>query len=296
MQHLIFNLLPQALQKKIRESDYYIHRSAARLAATSKRIDICSAQFARIFHLSNHPPIEGKFCLEIGAGWVLTHALVCYLLGAERIIATDITPLARPDTISLALRDAIASVPRDVLAPFSDHARIRDRYHRLLSVSHFDFETLKEFGIEYRSPIDLAVDKIETPVDFIYSFSVMEHVPEEEIPALLEHLVAGLKPGGTMIHCIHLEDHQDIEQKPFDFLKIAKSQYTRDLQSGRGNRIRGSEWKKIFDTLEGAKTDLIYYYSRMDIDLPESMDPFFSSYAENDIRTSHIGVYTRKEA
>ena len=89
MQGIISHILPNALKRKIRQSqsDNETHKSAIRLASSSKRIDICAAQFAHNFHLSKHPSIEGKICLEIGAGWVLSHAVVCYLLGAKRVIA-----------------------------------------------------------------------------------------------------------------------------------------------------------------------------------------------------------------
>jgi len=294
MEREIWRLLPNTLKQRIRQSDFYARRQAIRLASSSKRIDICSAQFAQIFHLSKHSSLEGKTCLEVGAGWVLTHALVCYLLGAKRVIATDILPCARPDAVSLAVRDAIAYIPRDVLAPFSDHSRIRERLDRLLSVSRFSFETLKEFGIEYRSPVDFAAQKVETPADFIYSMSVLEHVPSDDVPVLLDNLVGGLNPGGTMIHCIHLEDHRDISRRPFDFLSIAETEYTRGLQSERGNRIRCSEWERLFGDLEGTSTDLIYGYSRLDRALPESVCPSISYSDEHDLRTSHIGVYTRR--
>jgi len=295
MERLISKLLPNALQQKMRQSNYYTHRTARSLASSSKRIDICSAQFAHIFHLSKHPSIEDKICLEIGAGWVLTHALVCYLLGAKRVIATDIVPCARPDTISLALRGAIPSIPRDILAPFSDHARIRERLDRLLSISQFTFDALKQLGIEYLSPVDFSVEKVNTPVDFIFSNSVLEHVPNNDVPALLNNLVASLNQGGTMIHCIHLEDHKDINRCPFEFLKIPENRYTRKLQSERGNRIRCSEWRRLFGNIEGTNTDFIYSYSRLDKALPKKSDASISYHDELDLRTSHIGVYTRKE-
>ena len=69
-----------------------------------------------------------------------------------------------------------------------------------------------------RSPVDFATaEKLNTPVDFIYSNSVLEHVPVDDVPALLNNLVESLNQGGTMIHCIHLEDHKDINRYPFDY-------------------------------------------------------------------------------
>jgi len=45
----------------------------------------------------------------------------------------------------------------------------------------------------------------------------MEHIPTEDIRQVLEKMVSILNPSGYMIHTIHLEDHKNIEKKPFDF-------------------------------------------------------------------------------
>src|SRR3989338_5478959 len=160
MKNLILKILPHALKEKIKMLGCLKRRqsvkNAIQLALSSKRIDICAAQFAHMLHLSRHPSLEGKTCLELGAGWVLSHALVCYLLGAKRVIATDIAPLAQPKAIIFALENAVMSIPRDILAPFSDHSRIRKRLIRLSSIREFNFERLKEIGIEYQSPVDFA--------------------------------------------------------------------------------------------------------------------------------------------
>jgi SAM-dependent methyltransferase len=251
---------------------------------------------AHVLHLSKHSSIEGKICLEVGSGWVLSHALVLYLLGAKKVIATDVVPIAQPFTLRLALKDAIAYIPRDLLAPFSDHSSIRERYNKLLSVSEFNFDVLSELGIEYRSPVDYSVEKIKETVDFIYSVSVLEHVPVDDISSLLSNLAECLNPGGVMIHCIHLEDHADIIGDPFKFLDFPGNEFTRTLQSNRGNRIRSSKWKEYFDDLEGVDTEFIYSYSRLEKPLPNVIDSSISYIDEDDLRVSHIGVCTRKSA
>jgi cyclopropane fatty-acyl-phospholipid synthase-like methyltransferase len=284
-------ILPDIVKKKAWRSHYYAHY----LATSSKRIDICAAEFANILHLSQLSSLQGKVCLELGSGWVLSHALVMYLLGAKKVIATDIFPLARPEVLSSSLRNAISYIPRDILAPFSDHSSIRERYDRLLSVPKFSLEQLKELGIEYLAPVDFASQEMNLSVDFIYSNSVLEHVPKEDINMLLHNLKEILNQNGVMIHSIHLEDHKDFKMKPFDFLSIGEIQYTRKLQSERGNRIRFSEWKRIFSGLEGVNTNYIYSYSRLDRAIPDSIDPSIEYDDEHDLRTSHIGVYTYKQ-
>jgi len=291
----IFKRLPPSLKERIKELGPWRRREAVKLALSSKRIDICAAQFAHVLHLSKNSSLEGKVCLEVGTGWVLSHALVCYLLGAKKVIATDLLQLAKPETLSLSVKNAVAPLPRDILAPFSDHAKIRERFNRLLSIEKFSFQKLEEIGIEYRSPFNFAVEKWDMPVDFIYSFSVMEHVYRDDVPALLRNLVESLNPGGTMIHNIHLEDHQSFE-RPFDFLRVPAREYTLESHYTRGNRIRHDEWKKIFADLKGTHTDFIYTYSRTDKALPELIDSSVIYRDENDLKVSHIGVYTRKNA
>src|ERR1700737_4243665 len=94
-------LLPKTLRTAVRTSVPWRrlqHRRLARnLARTSKRLDICAADVAHIFHLTGCPSMVGKTCLEIGSGWVLTHSIALHLLGAKRVIATDVAPIALPE-------------------------------------------------------------------------------------------------------------------------------------------------------------------------------------------------------
>lgn len=294
MKSLVSKLLSNKVKQRIRESTVWKQMKARRLASNAKRIDLCAAQFAHVLHLSKFESLEGKVCLEIGSGWVLTHALVCYLLGAKKVVATDIEPNARPDNLSIALRQSIDSIPRDFLSPFSNYPLVRERYNRLRSIKHFNFDILKSLGVEYLSPVDLAVERIRFPVDFIFSFSVLEHVPADSVSKLIQNLGVTLSQGGAMIHCIHLEDHGDMNKNPFGFLNIPESRYTHLIQSIRGNRIRCSEWMRLFANLHDCETRLLYKYTRPESPVPEAIDSSVSYSDVEDLRVSHIGVYTRK--
>ncbi len=294
MKRLIKLLIPKKLKDKIRSLQQYNKIIAYKLASTSKRLDICAAQFASNFHLSNHPSLSGKVCLEIGSGWVLSHAVVCYLLGAKQVIATDIFPNAYPQSLYRSIHESIHSIPRDILAPFEDHELLRKRFDDLLSIKHFNIEVL-ELGIEYIAPIDLAKDKLNGFVDFIYSNSVLEHVPCDDIFVLLSNIVAMLKPGATMVHCIHLEDHKDISSNPFDFLSIPSKKYPRNIQSARGNRIRKSGWLALFDSFKSTKSEVIYEWKRKDKKLPVNIDSSIDYKDISDLQISHIGIYSWKK-
>jgi hypothetical protein len=232
-------------------------------------------------------------CLELGSGWVLSHALVFYLLGAKRIVTTDVIPFAMPSVLRHAVTQAVASLPRDVLAPFADHSFIRDRMDNLLSINEFSFDALKRLGIEYVSPVDLARQKMDVQVDLIYSNSVLEHVPCEDVAPLLANLSEMLSPRGTMLHSFHLEDHRDFSQ-PFAFLTIPASSYSRDLQSARGNRLRSSEWTRLFSEIPLTTTKTMYMHHRRDRPLPREIDPSIRYLDDEDLRVSHRGTVTRK--
>lgn len=248
-----------------------------------------------MLHLAQHGPIEGKVCLELGAGWVLTHALVCHLLGARRVIACDIAPLARLEALIPAIEQAIPCIPRDTLAPFSSHARVRERFDRLRSIRRFTFPVLKDLGIEYRSPVDLAREPLGERVDFIYSNSVLEHVPVVDVPRFLANVTADLGPGGTMLHSVHLEDHRDSEREPFAFLAIPQAEYPPTLESLHGNRIRFSQWSRHFEELPHLRTQAVYTYTREDKALPPVIDPAVTYVNESDLRTSHVGFYSQRD-
>ncbi len=298
MKPFLKKVIPKELKSKVRQSDLYKNhsnnREAKKLASTSKRIDLCSIQVAHNFHLSKHPPIRDKICLELGSGWVLSHATVFHLLGAKKVIATDLFPLACPAHLKRSLSQSFPSIIRDNLAPFEKHDKIRKRLNQLLSIKSFSFDSLKNIGIEYLAPMDFAKSKLNTPVDFIYSFSVLEHVPLEDIPALMKNLVSMLNNGGTMLHSIHLEDHRDFVDEPFAFLSEPLEAYSREIQSQRGNRLRKSHWREIFNQIEDIDFRFIYEWNRLDKALPQTIDPSIKGLDEEDLRSSHLGVYVIK--
>ncbi len=214
MQQMVRRFIPKSLKDRVKSSRTYENYRSRKKALTSKRLDICSAQIAHCLHQSRCGSLSGKVCLEIGSGWVLSHAVVLHLLGAKKVIATDVAFHAHPQVLYNAIHTSVASVIRDVLSPFEDHALIRRRLDDLMRVRRFDFDVLKSKGIDYMAPFDFARDRLNQPVDFVLSNSVLEHVPCEDVSLLLRNLAADLNPGGTMIHCIHLEDHSDILGDP----------------------------------------------------------------------------------
>ncbi|MCA8922925.1 MAG: hypothetical protein KDD82_14010, partial [Planctomycetes bacterium] len=237
--------------------------------------------------------LRGKTCVELGSGWVLSHALLLWLLGAERVIATDLEAQAHPETLKVAVRKAVSSVVRDSLSPFEDHGLLRARLERLRAIERFDFATLRALGIEYRAPLDLAREGLGEPVDVVFSWSVLEHVPAVDVDPLLQNLARDLRPGGVMLHAIHLEDHRDSARAPFAFLAPDPSFGPR-AQSERGNRIRRSGWEARCAELEGLSTEVLYAWQRDAALLPAAIDPEVAHTGPEDLRTSHLGLCLRR--
>ncbi len=295
MRNFVRSRLPKDLVDRIRHSPHIRRYRAWKLAKYSKRIDLCASQIAHGLHLADRLAITGKNCLEIGGGWVLSHAMVLHLLGARKVIVTDILPHADPLSLYNALRVSIPSVIRDVLSPFENHARLRTRVDHLLSLPRFDFGVLAELGIEYVAPIDFAQRTLGQPYDFVFSNSVLEHVPSEDVSSVLQNLVSGLSTCGTMMHFIHLEDHKDLSL-PFEHLSCPEADYDAQLQTTRGNRLRKSRWNSYFNELNDVENTLLYEWIREDKDLPSHIDNGISFLNEQDLRVSHVGFYTRKIA
>lgn len=287
------NVLPPGLLSGLKKQQFVRRYMARSYATSTKRLDICAAEIAGVLHLagfSHKTPLKGKTCVEVGCGWVLSHSVVFHLLGAKRVYATDIERNAFPTVLSASIRKSIPWVIRDLLGPFEDHDRIRMRQEKLIRIGEFTLENLRKLGIYYWAPVDIARRRLKREVDFVFSNAVLEHVPREDVLPLLMNLTKDLAPEGVMIHCIHLEDHEDTENSPFEFLSEPRKMFTREVQSVRGNRIRASEWMKIFGVVPNMRFTPLYAYVRQNRELPASIHPSVLHEDESDLRVCNLGV------
>lgn len=297
MKKLIKNILDRRTKSIIQSTDLYqslynkIHSS--KLAVSGKRLDICANEIA-IYLLQcgkDKYVLRDKVCLEVGSGWLLTHSLVFYLLGAKKVYATDLSPLLQPENIFQAVSKSVNWVILDSLSTFEDREMVRLRLNKLLSFKKITKEILKDLGIEYIAPIDLSQQlPTKEKIDFVFSKSVLEHVPVDDVVPLLENLVSSLSEDGFMFHLIHLLDHNNMAEKPFDFFIYKGEAYSRELQSNWGNRIRRSQWKEIFSKLKYLDYKFIFEWSCKDRELPQQIDSSIQYIDEEDLRISHIGV------
>ena len=211
---------------------------ARQYAVSTKRLDLCVAGLAQAFYSSGVTTVEGKDCLEIGSGWVLTHSLGLHILGAESVTSVDIERIANFRALRTAVRKAQPGPIVDYLTPFSSHSAVRERLETVRSIRRFNRDRLNQLGLKYLAPLDLAHGALPSAsYDFVYSTSVLEHVPVDDVTAVLETLASSLRSGGKMVHVIHLEDHRDFDHNPWAFLSAPSAEWDRIKQTECGNRF-----------------------------------------------------------
>ncbi len=288
----IFNY--EGLAQAVNQTKIVNDIKAKHLATTHKRLDVSAAEIAHVLHLVPELNLKDKVCLEIGSGWVLSYALIFHLLGARKVIATDIAPLANPARLHDALHQATDYIIRDILSAFGDHEEIRERLDNLLAIKRFDEESLARLGITYLAPCDFAAGKFTEEVDYIFSRSVMNHLPRNLVGVIVQNLYDSLRSGGIMTSDIHLEDVKCFDHSPFAFYEISAAEYLPAYDGLRGNRIRAGEWGALFAQLANGQSRTYYQWRRNPDVLPEKIDPSINAMSVDDLRTSHVGIVVRK--
>jgi hypothetical protein len=148
----------------------------------------------------------------------MTDAVAMQLLGARHVVACDYNPILNRTATRLAV----------------------------LTSQHPDKLKWREDQIIYKAPIDYAAAPLTgEQFDLIFSRSVLEHIPPSLLSAILGNLTANLKPGGTMLHIINLEDHMDSRNAPFEFFTRGTNYDAQTDYDRRGNRMTLQQWRDV---------------------------------------------------
>lgn len=221
--------------------------------------------------------------LEIGTGQFMAHAACLYVCGFDRVLTVD---RYRQLVVSYARASMENPVlARRFLAPWVSHDAFMDRWRRLHATG-FSPDRLAAIGIEYRAPFDAGALADEAQrFDLVFSYTVLEHVPPADLPALLATTSRLLAPGGVALHFVDLEDHRDPRDAPFAFLSPASSWDA--AQCGeRGNRLRLTDWRRLLAETSDLVWRFPYIAVRHDVPLPETIDHKVRFADEEDLRTT----------
>lgn len=217
-------LLPPGLRMRLR---------ARRVARGHRRLDQCAAQVALLLSAAGRVRPQGWRIAELGCGPVPGHALCFHLLGAAQVVASDLTDVVVPGALATSVACAPPAQVRDLLSPFADHHEIRDRFQLLLERGG------RPDPERFTWKAAATPDQVGRDFDLLFSMSVVEHVPRRALPSWFAAAASAIRPGGMMLHAIHLEDHRDPERSPFAFR--ANPQYSLADECERGNRADAEE-------------------------------------------------------
>ena len=144
-------------------------------------------------------PLEESTLYEFGAGWDLFVPMAYYFLGVKKQIIVDERKLTRANSINNVIDKLSTKIP-DV----KTHGRISN-----------NLDGLESYGITYVAPCDARNTTLSSKsIDFISSTHVMEHIPEKDIPAILQECYRILKDDGIMSVEIGCEDHFSYQANP----------------------------------------------------------------------------------
>jgi len=301
--YALYQQLPPAWRYRLKEVlGARGHRSNFLNALKSKKDALGKRRLDRVVGISTKAlrsagveSLKGKHMLDFGPGYLIADSLCFYLLGAGRVTAVDLNPIAVDNHLSLAFANTDWDVfQREAFALFPDAAAgFDERRAKLGKALMRGFAGLAEIGITYRAPHDYAVQTLGGGVDIIYSASVLEHLPPELSGKILANLYADLNPGGMMVHLIGFEDHIDLEGTPYAFL-AADTDYilARDFD-GRGNRIRIDGWKKICVEAKLPARFIDPFY-RTDVPRPHPLLPEFANADPKDVFASWVTLVAKK--
>jgi hypothetical protein len=267
---------------------------ARRLGVTWKKPDALVSALQDILDRIGQRSLDGCVVMEYGTGYLLADPLVYSMLGARAVHAVDYQPLLQAG----AFRSYAANGDWQRFAGAISERRGRaatDAWFERLAAALRDGapDWYRALGIRYVAPFDILADPPpESGYDFIVSQSTLEHVPEHLAPLIVARLADLVKPGGATFHYIHLADHRDIACAPYAFLS-ADDEYTPDQHDLRGNRMRASDWRAVFASLD-FRWSVVTTPDAAEL-FPKTVCREFEAYDRDDLMINHFVIYGRRD-
>lgn len=230
---------------------------------------------------------------EFGAGWDMVNPIVLSLLGFTEQKCIDIRKLIHAELV----RDTMDRLEKH--CPEMASALPKDRPEQRTVIPFLK----NRFGIDYRAPLDARhTGFASSSVDFISSTMTYEHIPEQEIPALLNECHRILRPGGLMSLAIDYEDHWfyfDKSLSPYHFLQYSDAAWKKYNPALHfQNRLRHRDYRHLirqagFDILS---EDTFYPVIDLEIDTLRKMqvDSRFSGYSFDELAIKNSWLVVRK--
>ncbi|MDF1594373.1 MAG: methyltransferase domain-containing protein [Desulfobacterales bacterium] len=282
----------------------YIQKTFGRLRANPMARLPAQAKMVK-WLLESGRDIVGKRFFEVGTGHVPIAPIGFFLCGAGSVITVD---LHRRIEWGLTIESLnwIASNRNEVAGIYQDivDAALFNERHALLSChKNNPSEFFKEARIEYLAPMDAANTRLPAKsVDFHFSLTTLEHIPQAIIKDIFLEAKRILKPKGLAVHFIDLSDHfqhQDKSITSINFLRYSEKEWEKIAgnEFAYCNRLRASDYLALF---KEAGFDICRHEVQEDEDVRVSIrdgfmvDERFQDYSVDDLCTTGLRVALKK--
>jgi SAM-dependent methyltransferase len=249
------------------------------------------------FREYGNKPFEQAIFYEFGAGWDIAQPLIFYSLGINHQILVDIRKLVKIELINNSIQRLQDSNISNKVERVPKH--IIDDKNNLVSL-------LKElYGIDYRAPADARDTKIkEKTIDCITSTNTLEHIPPEDIKAILKESHRILRDDGIMSFQIDYQDHYSYFDKNisvYNFLEFSEINWNLFFNPSLHyqNRLRHNDYLDIIDDVGFEILSDKYIEGQLaDIEKIKSLDldQKFSKYSLSELAVRGTQIVLRKKS
>jgi hypothetical protein len=166
------------------------------------------------------------------------------LLGAERVTLNN----------RKAVKNYLSATYVENLVCMTAHNPARKDWRHFLVETGDGYCIRSEF-LGLAGDLDAGRIQLNEPVDFICSFSVLEHI--RHLPGVLNHLRTLLRPGGAMYHWVDVRDHTSFAD-PLAFLRLSSAEFA-TRYSEENNRWRPSDYLRMLEEAAFSKLDARFF-------------------------------------
>jgi len=244
--------------------------------------------------------LEGSHVMELGTGWVPAMSIGFYLCGAVRVSTFDLNRYVRSDALRLVIEQINVEAGNEDI--WADLVGIEKLYSRMKvtkaskivwnwfngrsrqSLSNFEF-----FNVDYVAPGDARHTELPSAsVDIHCSTNTFEHIPREDLLAILIEARRVLKPDGLAIHYVDPTDHfahADQTQSPVRFLNLSE----RDIERYYRNRyayqnlLFDDDYRELFDEAGLEIVDVKFKLEERSLRALEANAPTLAGFEGRDI-------------
>ncbi|MBM3483761.1 MAG: methyltransferase domain-containing protein [Alphaproteobacteria bacterium] len=256
---------------------YLMQRSFGALRDYSpwRRTEAAIGIFDRIRRLDAEP-VNATF-FEVGTGRVPVVPLLLWLMGAKRTITVDLNRYLSTSLTLSAMR--LLAAQQNELRGLLGERLVADRLASLemqldSAARRPIAEVLSRVGIDYRAPSDAAhTGIVDKSIDFHISYTVLEHVSEASIRAILAEGRRILAPAGLAVHFIDYSDHFSHSDRSIDAVHFLRFE-DRQWQALAGNRFMYANRLRDDDFLRIAREagfDIEIHEPRTDTEILEKL-------------------------